>query len=176
MEVLNNWILSIVGVVLIGILIDVILPSGQTSKYIKSIFAIISVFVILSPLPKLIHKDFTFEGIMSENEFILQEDYFYEINNQRLEQFKTNLKKKFEEQGLSGDFFIVSCNIFNRTFSIDKIYIISSNIVIDENLSHINTNEIIIETIKSLAFIKEENIVFQWVIKKIYFLLSFFKN
>lgn len=160
MEAINSWLLSIVGIVLIGILIDVILPTGQISKYIKGIFAIISVFIIISPIPKILNKDFTIENIIDENKFYLQEDYFYEINSQRLEQFKENLKFKFEEQGLTGDFFLVSCNIFKRTFSIEKIYIISSNIVIDEKMSHINTNEIIIKTIKSLINIKEEDIVF----------------
>lgn len=160
MEALNSWLLSIVGVVLIGILIDVILPTGQISKYIKGIFGIISVFIIISPLPKLINKNFTIENIIDENKFYLQEDYFYEINSQRLEKFNEDLKNRFEEQGLTGDFYIISCNIFKRTFSIEKIYIISSNIVIDKNLQHINTNEIIIKTIKSLISIKEEDIVF----------------
>ena len=37
-EVLTSWILSIVGIVLLGVLIDLILPNGEIQKYIKSIF------------------------------------------------------------------------------------------------------------------------------------------
>ncbi len=36
---MRGWILSIVGIVFIGVILDIILPDGKTSKYIKHIFS-----------------------------------------------------------------------------------------------------------------------------------------
>jgi len=49
----SGWVLSIVGVVVLALVVDIVLPEGQTNKYIKSIFAIITVFVVVSPLTQL---------------------------------------------------------------------------------------------------------------------------
>lgn len=50
--------MSIVGVVAIGVLLDILLPSGEINKYIKGVFGIVVVFVIIIPLPKLVKGDF----------------------------------------------------------------------------------------------------------------------
>ena len=36
---LSAWILSIAGIVLLSVLVELILPAGSMSKYIKGIFA-----------------------------------------------------------------------------------------------------------------------------------------
>lgn len=55
---MTEWLMSIVGVVAIGVLLDILLPSGEINKYIKGVFGIVVVFVIIIPLPKLIKGDF----------------------------------------------------------------------------------------------------------------------
>mgnify|MGYP005805768403 FL=1 len=54
---LSAWILSIAGVVLLSVLVELILPSGSMSKYIKGIFVFIIMFVILSPVPTLLNQN-----------------------------------------------------------------------------------------------------------------------
>ncbi|MEG2688298.1 MAG: stage III sporulation protein AF [Clostridia bacterium] len=49
---MSAWILSIVGVICLGILLEIVLPDGQTSKYVKATFSLLVIFVIVSPLPK----------------------------------------------------------------------------------------------------------------------------
>lgn len=55
---MTEWLMSIVGVVAIGVLLDILLPSGEINKYIKGVFGIVVVFVIIIPLPKLVKGDF----------------------------------------------------------------------------------------------------------------------
>ncbi len=45
-----SWILSVVGVILLSVLTDVLLPEGQTNKYIKGVFALLLVFIIITPV------------------------------------------------------------------------------------------------------------------------------
>lgn len=54
---MTSWLLSIVGVVFLGVMIDVIAPSGKTNSIIKTMFAIMLIYVVLSPIIKLIGSD-----------------------------------------------------------------------------------------------------------------------
>lgn len=45
-----QWLLGVVGVVLLGVLVDVLLPKGQMSKYVKGIFAVLLLFVMVTPI------------------------------------------------------------------------------------------------------------------------------
>ena len=48
---MEKWVLSIVGTVALGVLVDIILPEGSMAKYIKGVFAIVVVTVVIAPLP-----------------------------------------------------------------------------------------------------------------------------
>ncbi len=54
---MSGWILSIVGVVAVGVLVDILLDDKDLGKYIKGIFGIIVVLVILDPLPKMLKNN-----------------------------------------------------------------------------------------------------------------------
>ena len=75
---MKQYILSILGVILIGCLIDIILPSGKMNNYIKSMFAIFVLATIISPITKIIKNSSTYlsntNNILSTNADILYED------------------------------------------------------------------------------------------------------
>ncbi len=58
---MQAWIMSIVGVICLGVLIEIVLPDGKITKYIKGAFSLVVILVIVSPLPSLIGKDFKVE-------------------------------------------------------------------------------------------------------------------
>ncbi len=62
---MNEWIMSIVGITALGVLMDILLPEGETSKYIKGIFALFTVFVIIYPLPKIINGNFDYNSLFN---------------------------------------------------------------------------------------------------------------
>ena len=51
---MSGYILSILGIVIVGVLVDIVVPSGTINKYIKSIYAIFVLAVILSPVIKFL--------------------------------------------------------------------------------------------------------------------------
>lgn len=63
---MNVWLLSIVGVVSLGVLLEILLADGETSKYIKGVFALAVVLVLVSPLPKFLNKDFDMNEFFGE--------------------------------------------------------------------------------------------------------------
>lgn len=64
---MSAWVMSIAGVVFLNVLLDILLPKGQTSKYIKGIFALITVYVIIAPLPSML-KNTDFDSLFAFEE------------------------------------------------------------------------------------------------------------
>ena len=62
---LSAWVLSIVGIVVLTLMVDIIIPEGKTGKYIKGVFAMLTVFVIAMPLPKIFNSEFDLEEFLS---------------------------------------------------------------------------------------------------------------
>lgn len=56
---MNAWILSIVGIICLGILLDIVLPTGQMSKYVKGFFSLLCMFVIIAPIPAFLTGEWT---------------------------------------------------------------------------------------------------------------------
>lgn len=50
---LDAWIIGIVGVICLGVLLEIVLPEGQTGKYVKGAFSLLVIFVIVAPLPNV---------------------------------------------------------------------------------------------------------------------------
>ena len=91
---MSAWILSIAGVCMMSVVVDLVLPSGQTAKYIKNIFGYIIVLVIIWPLPSIVKGNFDFGSIFESQEIVLQEDFIYQVNRDKL----TSIEKLLEEQ------------------------------------------------------------------------------
>lgn len=87
---MTAWLLGIVGVVSLGVLIEIIMPEGEHSKYIKGIFSIIVVFVIVSPFPKLMTTD----GV---NDFFSNESVQIEMDENSYESIKTEYHNKIND-------------------------------------------------------------------------------
>ena len=58
---MKEWIVSIVCVVILGILLEIVLPKSKMTKYIKGTFSLLVIFVIVSPLPKLFKHELKFD-------------------------------------------------------------------------------------------------------------------
>ena len=48
---MGAWILSIAGVICLGILLEIVLSEGKTAKYVKGAFSLLVVIAIVAPLP-----------------------------------------------------------------------------------------------------------------------------
>ncbi len=94
----SDWVLSIVGVVLITLLVDVLLPEGETNKYVKSIFSVVTVLLIVSPFPKILHGDVTFlpppeTQIETDADFL---EYLYDV---KVKTLTKDLEKRLLQEG-----------------------------------------------------------------------------
>jgi len=123
MSEVSKWILSICSAIILGALIDIIIPEGGTRRFIKGVFAIILLFVIVSPLPNLINNGFSFNfggGGINIDRGVVQESY-----RQRVRLLESETERTLEQRGYPG----VNVAIFVDRYDADmRILSVSCNI------------------------------------------------
>ena len=120
---MNSWILSIVGIVCLGVVIDIFIPEGQTNKYIKSIFSLLIVFVIVSPLPKLINGDFSFENILNGTETEVDLNFLSNINKEKKDEIEKVISNCLISNNIEVKSVDVTCNYYQENFEILSVFI-----------------------------------------------------
>lgn len=58
---MKEWILSIVGTIALGVLVDILLPEGKIAKYVKGAFSLLVVLVISSIVPIIAGMNIQFD-------------------------------------------------------------------------------------------------------------------
>lgn len=161
MSELYSWVLKIVGIVVIGVLIDIILPEGETHKYIKSIFACFVLFVIVSPLPKLL--DYRIKDIDkgSPSAYVeIDDNFLEEYEKIHVKQCENKIKECLELENISVDTVEVETNKDNSgNVVIKKITIyLDEKSVMNLEKQHINIIRQVKDIIKKNMNVKEEDI------------------
>lgn len=114
MQFLNSWLQGIIIAVIISTIIEMILPNGDSKKYIKVVLGVYVVFNIITPVVnQFFNSDFELSSIFNIEEY-MKEMETYEVNSKNINMNKsnedsikqiyvTNLKKdmklKLEERG-----------------------------------------------------------------------------
>ena len=154
----SSWVLSIIGVVLISVIVEMILPKGSVSKFIKSVLAIFIVFVIVSPIATIKDSNY-FDKIINLNAIEIDVNYVKTINEQKVTEYQKNITTILNESG----FLNISVNIdaeIDKEIKINKVYVNICNLVLNGNISHIDKYTKMIAIITSVVDVKKENIVF----------------
>ncbi len=128
----SEWIIRIVGLGALGVLLDVVLPDGETNKYIKGIFGIITVFVLFYPLPKLINADIKVEDLTFDSESIeIDDNYTYYVYSKRWAEYSDDLSRIYSEK------FGTECTVDIKFVEscpekVDTVFIYFKNLGIEE--------------------------------------------
>lgn len=139
------YILSIIGMIFLITIADMILPEGKIGSYIKSVFAIIVLLVVVEPISKIEFKNFKFS--FSENQINYQEDYLNFISEFKIKALTSDFDKFLEEKGISGAKLDIIYDYVDNVFTIKKIKINLEKAVIIDNNSHIDIKESSVQAI-----------------------------
>ena len=130
------WVLNLVGISLMGILIEILLPSGKTNKYIKGMLSLVTISVVISPIISIftnhsVIKNFFDQDIVVDDQFVASTN---QSSNQREEKL---IESMLESQGYKG----VEINIIPSSDSQNKIEFVkicTKKMVIDSENSNID--------------------------------------
>lgn len=155
---MSGYILTILGIVLAGILIDIIVPTGKINKYIKSIFAIFVVAVILMPVVKFIAK--SDEITINYTDYEIEQNLMDYIFSFRVTAYENEIIEVLENNGLSNIDIKINYSINSNELSLNSCEVNLKNMTSSNIEMHNNRYEFIAETIKEITNLTDEVIIF----------------
>lgn len=155
----SGWIIGIASVCLFSVVVDLVLPSGKTNALIKRVVSYVIVLVVLLPIPRLIGSNISIGEILHKNEFYIQDNYIYNINQNKLDVITDNIYLGLEEKGILGAVVSVSANIFETDMKIDAIYVDLYNVVITVKNENIDIKTEVISVVQNVVNIEGDKII-----------------
>ena len=157
---MSGYLLTLLGIVLLGVLIEVILPSGTTSKYISGIFSIFVMFVILSPILTWIRSDYKLSDYFTKTDIQLNEKLLYNINNSKLSEIEQVIIEELNTNGYTNVKIDIQFEMEADNVKITQVLVDLQNLVINQNSVNINKYVYIRQVVMSHIAVTEEVIVF----------------
>ncbi len=134
-----NWVLSIGSTVIITSVIMIILPSGKLSTIIKSIFSLVVLLVVISPIIKITKVDFEIENLFFGEEITVQDDFLHFIGESKIKAYKDNCRQILVNMGVEDALFDIDYLITDDYFiDVQRIMVDLRNSVIKSDKAHID--------------------------------------
>lgn len=143
---MKTWLLSVGAMILLTALITLILPNGRTNKLIRSVFALLTLLVIVQPLVSLKtgEAEIVIPSITNDNEIYLQEDFLGYIIEKRNENKEKECGKILSEKGINGAFVEIGYITDGKaSYEIKKVTVNLTESVIFPDKEHIDIIEVI---------------------------------
>ena len=157
---MNAYLMTLLGVILLGVLVDVILPSGSTSKYISGIFAIVVMFVIISPVLTWIKNDYNISDNFNITDIQLNQNLLHSINNSKIDSIEKDIQQQLTDNGYNNVVVDIQFKQDAENVIITQVLVDLTNLVINKNSTNINRYVYIRQVIMSMVAVSEEVIVF----------------
>ena len=148
---MQAYMLSIVGVVVASVFIDLVMPVGQTSKYIKSIFAIFVIFVLVSPVLNLISDKEKIKDLVQSDGYNLVDTYLENFYKSKVEAYENEILSVFESYDIHDVDISIEYSVEHNDLIVKSVNVNLKNVVIGDKADNVNlyslSNEIINEVI-----------------------------
>lgn len=97
-------------------------------------------FVVIVPLPKIFGKDFDFSKFFIGQEDVLQEDYLYQLNIDKLEVLSTDLNEQISSAGLKNVKITISASVLQTELEIFSVLVDLRNLEFDKSFQSQNVS------------------------------------
>lgn len=155
MSAVSIWLLSIVGVILITVMVEIIIPEGQMNKYVKGVLSIITVFVIVLPLPHLSVDKLDF-GKFFNSSVDVDNSFIENLNRQKVIEYENIIETTLTQNGFGGTSVEVVGELTEPNMKISGINVNLSLLVLSDPQLNINRNEKIEHIIMAVVNVKKE--------------------
>lgn len=160
MSGVSVWVLTIVGIILVGIIVDIILPEGSINKFVRGLIAIFTVFAIVSPLPSISLDKIDFGSFFDNDKAQVDDNFIEQINNQKITEYEMIIESTLKQQGYHGVDIHLYANYIDYDLEITEVFADLSQLVLNDKNLNINKYDQITNIIKKIVDVKEENILF----------------
>ena len=146
---MSEWLIGVVGIIALGLLLEILIPEGQTSKYVKGAFSLLVIFAVISPLPKLLNGEYQidFGGV----EYKIDKEYLTYATSKYTSSVENNLEKILAEQGIDSSVEIVAKDGSVRDIEFVLVKINISGIDKNQENTHITRAREIVKSTLSIS-------------------------
>ncbi len=127
---MKEWLLSIVGAVCLGVLLEIVMPEGQTTKYVRGAFSLLVIFVVVSPLPSFFKNGLKLE--IGEIAITTDGEYLSAVGEREEQERKLSIEKTLLENGYEAT-VEVSVEDGNPTKIVEIVVKIDESVLANEN-------------------------------------------
>ena len=128
---MGKWVVTVAGISILSVLCDVILPEGQTRKYVKTVFGVVVSLVIIEPLIGLFSDAFHLAPIDGDA-FSPQTQYLESVANRQNDYALNTVWKLLDIKGLNVKNIQLDADENILTLEFDTQYDLNKNTVVEE--------------------------------------------
>lgn len=156
MNVLSTWILSLLGVIILGIAADMLL-GGKLKNFCRSIFAAAAVLIIVLPLPTTINKGCSDIGTLMNSEIPPDNTYISASTDYIADKLEKGTEEALKKDGIEGIEVKITLKKGEYT-EIERVEIFIKKLVIENEMLHINKYEYLKKKVTEFLQVEEEMI------------------
>ncbi|MCI9519146.1 MAG: hypothetical protein HFK08_07830 [Clostridia bacterium] len=159
MKFVSAWVMSILGIVIIGTIVDLLLSKSRLKNFIRSIFATVCILVIITPLPSIVKNGFDMDFSDLVGDIQIDDDFVGFSERQKVIALEKAIESAFDEEGISKLSVKADVEFESGNFTVKRITVDLTDSVINENLANINKYEFIKERVKKFTGNPEVEII-----------------
>lgn len=150
---MTGWIVSIVGIVFLGVLVDIVAPNGKTNAVIKCVFGIFTLVVMVSPVIGLFKRDWNID-------MDIQYDWLEDIEEEKIVDLEQRVGDYLTNNGVP---CVVEINgkLVANCINISNVIIYISKSVLNNMDEHINKYKHITSMVKNVVEVDEEIVIYE---------------
>ena len=95
---ISTWILSILGIVILGMLADMLMSDTRLQKYVRAIVSTFTVFIIIAPVPSFLRNMPNINGGLNSDPPSINVDNEF-ANRQVIRQYEIALRAALSQEG-----------------------------------------------------------------------------
>lgn len=139
-----SWLLGLVGIAILSVLVDILLPEGQTNKFIKGIFSLLIVFTLISPLAKLKNAEIDYSEMFSSGEIAVSEDYVQKATEREKQIIIDDLTDILERKGIKVEKIVLNLKDGNIN-NIEKVSVKTTRTDLSETVKELVSEKLAID-------------------------------
>ncbi len=158
MSSISIWILSIIGVVMIGVLVEIILPEGKTNTLLKSVVAVASIFIIISPLKNIDFKSINFSNMFSSIE--IDSSFVEDQRKNMIETLQTQIENDLTDSGYLNVSVQLQVDKESEYLEFSNIFVDLRNLVLSSENLNINKYTNIVAIVRQVINVDKDSVIF----------------
>ena len=151
---MSTWLLSIAGVVVIGVLVELMLTKSTMSKFIRMVYTFFILLVIVAPLPGFLRGNVDLGG-----NFDFDWELINIISNQSQVAATQRTITALDAAGFEDVLVTLTAVRDVPNFQIEKVFINAMGVTVTHN-QNINTRTEIIRIVRAVLRVTEDQIVY----------------